>query len=153
MNTNSAAAVQSLPMSLVEFQHGVLRDWIFDPTGAFLNDLLAGNEINLRAFLRDRLSLTDFKITRPASLQGILLHFPEPQNDTECSFIFISTKGENPRIFTCEASARPTRPMACELLPGRSRMNYGALRDIDLQTFLDRVEKVLEEKNEHCFRS
>lgn len=143
MNTNSTTTSQSLKMSLIEFQHGVLRDWIFHPTRAFLNDLLAGNEINLRNFLRDRLSLTDLKITRPVALQGILLQFPEPQNVTECSFIFISTKGEEPRIFTCEASA-PTSSMACELLPGRSRKNYGALQGTDCQTFLKRVKSILE---------
>lgn len=135
-------------ITLAEFQHCILRDWVFHPSGALVRDLLAGREGSLRTFLKDRLSMTDLQISRIPDFQGILLQFREPEDFAECRYIFLSTKGEEPRMFTCEAGNNrygpDPIPMVCELVGTSCRRNYGASNDFDLETFLNRLREILE---------
>jgi hypothetical protein len=135
-------------VTLAEFQHRILRDWVFHPSGALVRDLLAGREGILRTFLKDRLSMTDLQISRVPNLQGILLQFREPEDYTECRFVFLSTKGEEPRIFTCEAAYNLHGPapltMVCELVGSSTHRNFGPVANFDLETFLNRLREILE---------
>lgn len=134
-------------ITLAEFQHHVLRDWVFHPSGALVRDLLAGREGTLRAFLKDKLSEMDLQISRVPDFQGILLQFREPEDFAECRYIFLSTKGGEPRMFTCEAGNNrygpEPIPMVCELVGTSFRRNYGPSEDFNLETFLGRLRGIL----------
>lgn len=146
--TNKSKKTTMNNITLAEFQHRILRDWVFHPSGALVRDLLAGHEAILRTFLKDRLSMNDLQISRVPNLQGILLQFREPEDYTECRFVFISTKGKEPRMFTCEAAynLRGSAPltMVCELVGSSTHRNFGAVANFDLETFLNRLREILE---------
>jgi hypothetical protein len=137
-------------ITLAEFQHSILRQWVFASNGRFLRDLLAGNETVLHDFLRTHIANTSVAVTKIPPEQGLLLIFPPPENPTECHFIFLSTKGKKTRIFTCEYGMNlhgpDPIPYVCELFSDRSRRNYGRIANFDLETFIARLHQVLNDK-------
>lgn len=134
--------------TLAEFQHQILRRLVFNTKGSFAADLMSGREEALHRFLATRVAgNVSVTVTVCPEDQGILLVFSPPQNPTECHYIFLSTKGEPTRFFTCESAQNlfGVEPLAmfCELCANGSRHNYGAMPDSKLETFMTEIRLLL----------
>jgi hypothetical protein len=137
--------------TLAEFQHQILRRLVFNTKGSFVADLMYGREEALHRFLATRVAgNAAVTVTLCPEDQGILLVFSPPQNPTECHYIFLSTKGEPTRFFTCESAQNlfGVGPLAifCELCANGSRHNYGTMPDSKLETFMTKIRLLFVDK-------